>query len=109
MRVLKGLVLFLAIIIFVGLTIIAIEISDRYRSSSDVLQSVNNNPNVSKEVRKFGKKTITIKKGTKILGTNINNNTIVLRLSLPGGNLSLLVIDINTGERIGQIMLQKEN
>ena len=109
MRVLKGLVLFLAILIFVGLTIIAIEIFDRYRSSSDILQSVNNNPNVSKEVRKFGKKTITIKKGTKILGTNINNNTIVLRLSLPDGNFSFLVIDKNTGERIGQITLEKEN
>ena len=91
------------------MTIIAIEIFDRYRSSGDVLQSVNNNPNVSKEVRKFGKKTITIKKGTKVLGTNINNNTIVLRLSLPDGNYGFLVIDKNKGERIGLITLEKEN
>ncbi|MEE2957323.1 MAG: hypothetical protein VX780_14415, partial [Pseudomonadota bacterium] len=69
MRALKGLVIFLGILIFVGLTIIAIEIFDRYGNSSDVLQSVENKSNVFEEVRRFGEKKIIIPKGTKILET----------------------------------------
>ena len=109
MRALKGLVIFLGILIFVGLTIIAIEIFDRYGNSSDVLQSVENKSNVFEEVRRFGEKKIIIPKGTKILETNISEHTIVLRLSLPDGNYGFLVIDKNKGERIGLIILEKEN
>ena len=109
MRALKGLVIFLGILILAGLTIIAIEIFDRYGNSSDVRQSVGKKTNVFEEVRRFGKKKIIIPKGTKILETNISEHTIVLRLNLLDGNYGLLVIDKNKGEQIGLIILEKEN
>ncbi len=104
MRGLKSLVIGMGVLIVVGLTVVIVTVVKRY--GGDDSQSTKSPALVSVPVAHgFGEKRVQMPAGAKILETSFDGNRMVLRLGLSDGEQALLLVDINTGQRIGLIRL----
>lgn len=104
MRGLKSLVIGMGVLIVVGLTVVIVTVVKRY--GGDDTKSTNSSASVSVPVAHgFGEKRVQMPTGAKILETILDGNRVVLRLNLTDGEQALLLIDANSGQRIGLIRL----
>jgi hypothetical protein len=104
MRGLKGLVIGMGVLIVVGLTVVIVTVVKR--QGSDGASASKSPIGVSVPIEHgFGEKRIQMPKGAKAVETIIDGNRLAVRLDLDNGGQALLLVDINTGQRIGLIRL----
>ncbi|NKB19545.1 MAG: hypothetical protein GKS01_03270 [Alphaproteobacteria bacterium] len=105
MRGLKGLVIGMGVLIVVGLTVVIVTVIKRY-DGGDNSKAVKSPAVVSVPVEHgFGEKRIQVPKGAKITETILEGKRLIVRLELSDGAQAFLLIDVNTGQRIGLIRL----
>ena len=96
MRALKALVIGMGILIVIGVVVLVYAIVDRASKTG------------ARETMAAQSK-IDLPAGAEIVETSIGDGRIVVRLSLSDGNQRLLLIDADTGDRIGAINLKPGN
>ena len=98
MQPLKALVIFLGILIFVAFGFLAYGIMSKLKTGGYV-------PPKSDE---FIETEVVIPTGAQIKGMRIGSNRIVIRVKKPDGREALILIDPQTGKKMGLIHLKEE-
>ena len=96
MRALKALVIGMGVLIVIGVVVLVYAIIER-AGKTDAPETM------------AAPSQIDLPAGARIVETSIGDGRIVVRLSLADGSHRLLVIDADTGRRVGEINLQSAN
>ncbi len=95
MRALKGLVIGMALLIAIGLAVVAVAIVDRLGGGGFGVP-----PPVA-----FGTAKVEIPFGSVVSKTVVEGDRLLVYLRLNGGRESILVVDLKTGKSLGSIEL----
>ena len=95
MRALKGLVIAMALLIAIGLAVVAVAIVNRLGDGGFGAP-----PPVA-----FGTAKVEIPSGSVVSKTVVEGDRLLVYLRLSGGRESILVVDLKTGKSLGSIEL----
>ncbi|MFN0041866.1 MAG: hypothetical protein ACKVSF_01475 [Alphaproteobacteria bacterium] len=93
---LKGLIIFMGVLIVLGLGVMAVTIANRGgKMAADGPRSA--------VAGGFGKAVLDIGAGCEIAKTHVDSGRLVVRVDGPGGCRKILVVDLATGAVSGQL------
>ncbi len=110
MRALKGLVIAMALLIAIGLAVVAVTIVGRLGdggagSAGDGRTAAPKGPAAAEASRVFGDVRVALPPGSDIVETMVDGGRLIVRLRLENGATRMLVIDLATGKRLGALDL----
>ena len=94
MRLIKGIVIGMGVLIVVGFIVVAVALVTRTQSVSDPKQAYST--------------SVSIPHGTKVAASEINEDRILLQLVATDGTAWLITLDAATGQEKGRIKLLPE-
>ena len=116
MQALKGLVIFLGVVIVAGIVVLAVTIGQRAtklvaQGSGDggsgdgaAIEVAADTPAAK---AKFGDREIDLPDGSEVIAMLAEEGRLMLRLRLANGRQRILVLDLATGKQLGSIRLRR--
>ncbi|HYM30063.1 MAG TPA: DUF6476 family protein [Candidatus Cybelea sp.] len=101
-RLLKGIVIGLGVLIIAGVVVIFVTIANRMPHAR---ATVAPNGTVIEPPANFGERKLSLPVGSRLVEIRPDGERLILRLRQVGGNEQIMVISMQTGERLGLIDL----
>ena len=114
MKALKALVITMAVLIAAGLAVIAVTIFNRATTADRAPRQASSitGPNaagpgrIEAPPRAFGAVRETLPPGARIVSTEAEGGRLIVTLALRSGATRIIVLDLDTGRRLGTIDLE---
>ncbi len=98
MQAIKAMVIGMGVLIVVGMGILVYGLTSQYEPAADGGDAA----------AAFGTIRATLPSGATVQGTDLDGDTMLVRLGLPDGSVQIMVFRLSDGRQIGTIDLQSQ-